>query len=325
MPGLFDLPREQLFSYAGRNPRPADFDAYWDTALAESRARSLDIELRPNPTLSSRAAECFDLTFAGVDGARIHAKYARPRGLAAPAPTILEFHGYSGDSGDWAHRLGWISEGFCVAALDCRGQAGLSQDPGGVRGNTLRGHIIRGAEDPDPTRLLYRQIFLDTARLAAAAMTFPEVDAARLGTTGGSQGGALSLACAALEPRVRRVASVFPFLCDYQRVWELDLAKDAYEELKMHFMWRDPRHEREQEFFTRLGYIDVQHLAARIRGDVLMITGLMDTICPPSTQFAAYNKITAPKQVVFYPDFGHANLPGSSDLIFNHLAALRGA
>ena len=65
---------------------------------------------------------------------------------------------------------------------------------------------------------------------------------------------ALSLACAALEPRIKRAAPIFPFLCDYQRVWEMDQAKAAYAELTDVFRWYDPRHEREQAIFTRLGY-----------------------------------------------------------------------
>jgi cephalosporin-C deacetylase len=84
----------------------------------------------------------------------------------------------------------------------------------------------------------------------------------------------------------------------------------------------DPLHEREHEYFTRLGYIDNQHLAPRIEAEVLMAVGLMDTICPPSTQFAAYNRIRSKKQVAIYPDFGHEGLPGSSDRIFNFMAAL---
>ena len=44
---------------------------------------------------------------------------------------------------------------------------------------------------------------------------------------GGSQGGALALACAALEPRLKRIAPTNPFLCDYQRVWQIDLAQDT--------------------------------------------------------------------------------------------------
>ena len=109
----------------------------------------------------------------------------------------------------------------------------------------------------------------------------------------------------ALEPRIKRAAPMFPFLCDYKRVWEMDLAKDAYDELKMYFRHFDPQHKREDEIFTKLGYIDNQHLAPRIRGEVLMAVGLMDTICPPSSQFAAYNKITAKKSLAIYPDFGH--------------------
>jgi len=49
----------------------------------------------------------------------------------------------------------------------------------------------------------------------------------------------------------------------------------------------------------------------------------MDTICPPSTQFAAYNKITAPKSVVIYPDFGHEGLPGHSEIVFQFLRQLK--
>jgi cephalosporin-C deacetylase len=323
MPGLFDKPLAELAVYAGTNPRPADFDAYWDAGLREMRSMDAAVELRPDQTLSTTAAECFDLYFTGVGGARIHAKYLRPRRPAQRCPAVIEFHGYTGHSGDWTPKLAYVAEGFCVAALDCRGQAGLSEDRGGVSGNTLRGHIIRGVEDPDPRNLLYRRIFLDAAQLAGLVLGFPEVDPARAGALGASQGGGLALACAALEPRLRRVVSVYPFLCDYQRVWEMDQAKDSYEELRLLFRWRDPRHQREGALFTRLGYIDVQHLAPRVKADTLMLTSLMDTVCPPSTQFAAYNKLGGPKRMEIFPDFGHENLPGQADLAFNHLAALR--
>ena len=115
---------------------------------------------------------------------------------------------------------------------------------------------------------------------------------------------------------------MFPFLSDYRRVWEMDLAKDAYQELRNHFRSFDPLHKREDEIFTRLGYIDNQHLAHRIQAEVLMAVGLMDTICPPSTQFAAYNKIRSQKELLLYPDFGHESLPGAPDRIYDFLAEL---
>jgi len=317
---IVDMPLAQLYAYQGRNPCPPDFDAFWDRSLAEMRAIDPQVELRPYK-LNAPQAECFDLYFTGVGGARIHAKYLRPKHVDAPCPAVTIFHGYSGSSGDWSDKLSWVGQGFCVAALDCRGQGGSSEDAGGVKGNTLRGHIIRGLDDA-PEKLLFRQIFLDTAQLAGLVMGFPEVDATRVAAIGGSQGGGLTLACASLEPRIARAAPTFPFLCDYQRVWEMDLSVAAYEELRTFFRQFDPQHKREEEIFTRLGYIDVQFLARRIRAEILMGVGLMDTICPPSTQFAAYNKITSPKQLSIYPDFGHEGLPGFSDITYDFVAGL---
>ncbi len=320
MPLTFDLPLEELYSYQGRNPRPADFDTFWDTGLAEMRAVDPDLELVP-ADFQVPFADCYQMYFMGVDGARIHAQLLRPKKVDSPGPALLMFHGYSGSAGDWVDKLGYVAAGYTVAALDCRGQGGLSEDVGGVGGWTLRGHIVRGLDD-SPEKMLFRNIFLDTAQLAKIVMEMPEVDDERVGATGGSQGGGLTLACAALEPRIKRAAPLFPFLCDYQRVWEIDQAKDAYMELHEWFRRFDPLHEREEELFTQLGYIDVQHLAPRIRGKVLMAVGLMDTICPPSTQFAAYNKIEAKKSLRLYPDFRHEGLPGQQDAIYQFMQEL---
>jgi cephalosporin-C deacetylase len=313
---LIDMPLEELERYQGRNPRPEDFDRYWEGALAELDSVPETVAIEPAGFASS-VAEAFDLTFAGVRGAALYAKLLVPKG-ATSAPALIVFHGYSGNSGDWLGLLGWAAEGFVVAALDVRGQAGRSTDPGGLTGSTFAGQIVRGASE-GPEALLYRHIYLDCVRIARIVASLPEVDATRVCTMGGSQGGGLALACAALEPSVARVASQYPFLCDWLRVWELDLAVSAYDGLRYHLRSFDPRHERKDDFFRTMGYIDVQHLAPMIRGEVLMATGLMDEICPPSTQFAAYNKITSPKRMALYPDFAHEWLPGWSDIAFDFL------
>jgi cephalosporin-C deacetylase len=222
-------------------------------------------------------------------------------------------------------KLGYPLEGFCYAAMDCRGQGGRSDDRSSVAGNTHSGHIIRGladALDGNPKNLYYRQMFLDTALLARVVAGFDHVDAKRVGATGGSQGGGLTLACAALAPSVKRAAATYPFLCDYKRVWEMDLAANAYAELKTFFRHFDPRHEREDDIWNALGHIDAQHLAPRIQARVLMPIGLSDAVCPPSTQFAAWNKISGEKELLIYPDFGHEGLPGASDAAYNFLGEL---
>ncbi len=318
---LLDMPLAKLKAYKGINPKPKDFDAYWDKALKEMRAVEPNVEMKPNKTIQVSYADFFDLYWSGVGGAKIHAKLLRPKKISKSGPALLIFHGYSMSSGDWSEKLGYVAEGFTVAALDCRGQGGYSEEKGGVQGSTLRGHIIRGlGENPD--KLLFRQLFLDTAQMARIIMDLPGVDPKRVGAMGGSQGGGLTLACAALEPRIKRIAPCYPFLSDYQRVWDMDLDKDAYEELRYYFRSFDPLHEREKEIFTQLGYIDVHHLAPRIQAQTLMAITLLDSICPPSTQFAAFNNIKAPKQTAIYPDYGHEHLRDWSDKTFQFMMGL---
>lgn len=314
-----DKPLTELQQYQGITPRPTDFDEYWARALKDLDQTAANPEIIPSNAIRARAVKISDLYFTGVGGARVYAKLYQPKEVTKPGPAVLFFHGYSGNGGNWSDlKLALASQGHTVAALDCRGQGGRSEDTGNVRGMTLRGHFVRGLDDHED-KLLFRQIFLDTAQLARVVMDLPGVDSERVGCYGASQGGALSLVCASLEPRIKRCVSLFPFLSDYRRVWEMDLAKDAYDELKYFFRMFDPRHEREDEIFYRLGYIDIQNLANRIQAQVIMAVGLMDTICPPSTQFAAFNKIQSKKETVIFPDFGHENLPGFEDTAYDFL------
>lgn len=313
-----DMPLVELREYMGINPRPDNFDSYWADALAEMRAVDRDVTITP-AEFTADFADCYDMYFTGVGGARIYAKLLKPNNICGKCRGLVEFHGYSGSSGDWFNKLAYAANGFVVASMDCRGQGGKSEDVGSVKGTTHHGHIIRGLEDSAES-LLYRSIFLDAAELASIIMDMEEVDGARVGAIGGSQGGGLALACAALEPGIARVAPIHPFLCDYKRFWVMDLETGAYDELKQFFRRFDPLHENEEMYFERLGYIDVQNLVERITGKVLFAATLRDDICPPSTQFAAFNKIQSEKELVLYHDFAHEALPGFSDRQFAFFA-----
>jgi cephalosporin-C deacetylase len=321
---LIDMPMEKLKTYQGVTPCPSDLDEFWNRSLEEMYQIDPQLELVP-ADFQVDFAECFDMFFTGVEGARVHAKLLRPKNVKTPHPAVLQFHGYSGDCGDWGSKLGLVAQGMTVAALDCRGQGGISEDVGGVKGWTLRGHFIRGLDNAlngHPEKLLFRNIFLDTAQMAKIVMEMPDVDEKRVGAMGGSQGGGLTLACASLVPEIKYAAPDFPFLTDYRRVWEMDLDVGAYDELRVFFRKFDPQHKRENEIFETLGYIDIQNLTKRIKAKVFMGTGLMDITCPPSTQFAAYNKIQSEKSVEIYPDFGHEILPGHADRVFQLMKTL---
>ena len=294
---LIDMPVVELEQYMGSSPRPADFDEYWDKALKDLDEQDLNVEFIP-ANFQTERAECFELFFTGVGGSRVHAKFLKPRYLEGKAPAVLQFH-------------------------DCRGQGGISEDLTAYRGTTMNGMIIRGLDDPDPEKLHYRNVFLDTVALARIVMDLPYVDETKVGAMGGSQGGGLTMACISLEPRINRAAPVYPFLSDYKRVWDMDLDQRAYEELRSFFRHHDPLHVREDAIFEKLGYIDVSNLAPRVKSKVMMATGLMDEVCPPSTQYAAYNRLNCEKEHILYPDFGHEYLPQFDDLTFRFMLDMK--
>ncbi|MGM0924016.1 MAG: acetylxylan esterase [Bacillota bacterium] len=310
----FDMPLEQLQEYMGTNPKPVDFDEFWDKGLRDLKDQTMEYELVP-ADFQSGIADCFHLYFTGVGGARVHCQLVKPKNQEGPGPGLVWFHGYHVSSGDWVDKLGYAAEGFTILAMDCRGQGGLSEDNSQVRGTTLKGHIIRGIEEDNPEKLYYRNVFLDTVQAARILFSMDNVDEERVGAQGGSQGGALAVVCSALEPRIKKTAAVYPFLSDYRRAWDLDISNSAYEEIHYYFKFIDPNHHKEEELFNKLGYIDIQHLAGRIQAEVLWAVGMEDNICPPSTQFAAYNKITSMKQMNVFYEYGHEYLRTYGDKV----------
>lgn len=315
----FDLPLEELYHYRGISPRPKDFDHYWLTALAELDTAEPDVKLQP-ASFTASGTECFDLVFSGVREAKIYAKYLRPAQVKS-CPCVLFFHGYNMSSGDWVPYLPYVLQGMCVVAMDCRGQGGRSEDTGRYTGNTKHGHIIRGIMD-DPQDLLFRQIYLDTVQLVRILNTFPEIDPLRIAAIGASQGGALAAACSALSGGVKLSVIQHPFLADFKRTWQMDLGGKAYEEIYQYFRMFDPMHQQEEQFFERLGYLDIRLLAERIHNHTLMAIGLMDQTCVPSTQFAVYNALAGEKELCLYPDFAHEHFPGFADRVFSFLKQL---
>ena len=123
-----------------------------------------------------------------------------------------------------------------------------------------------------------------------------------MAVSGGSQGGGLALAAAALVPQAVAICHAdVPFLCDIQR--GITLAPEApYNEIPeflAHNVDLIPA------ALDTLRYVDCALLARRITARCLLSVGLMDTICPPSTVFAAYNEIAAGKDIAVHPFTGH--------------------
>ena len=63
-----------LKEYTGTNPKPDDFDLYWDKALVEMKNVNSNLEIKP-ANFQTSFAECYDMYFTGVNGAKIYVKH----------------------------------------------------------------------------------------------------------------------------------------------------------------------------------------------------------------------------------------------------------
>ncbi|MEG1978279.1 MAG: acetylxylan esterase [Cetobacterium sp.] len=308
MPSV-DLSLEELKKYKGISPYPLDMDKFWQDSIKELKGTEEEIKISSSD-FQTPICNCYDLTFKGIDGKKIYVKMLLPKEIKDSVPAIVEFHGYGGNSGDWTKRLSYAASGIAYFGMDCRDQMGNSGE------NCLRsGNLVRGVLD-GPKNLYYRKVYLDSLRLLDIVFKMNQIDKNRVATMGYSQGAALSLVGASLDNRVSKVFAIYPYLCDFKRVWNLDLGEFAYQELRDLFRWYDPLHNREKEIFETLGYIDVKNFVKNLKSEVTMVTGLMDKVCPPSTQFAVYNAISSQKHHLICPDFGHENINGLEDILY---------
>lgn len=284
---IYDLPLDQLRTYRPDLDEPADLDEFWTATLAEARAYDLALSAEPVAT-GLTAIETLDVTFAGFGGHPVKAWLMRPARADGPLPAVVEYLGYGGGRGLPIDRLTWAAAGYAHLVMDTRGQGsawgngGDTADPAGT-GSSYPGFMTRGVEDP--TTYYYRRLMTDAVRAIDAVRALPFVDPAKVAVTGVSQGGGLALAAAGLADDLAAVMPDVPFLSHYRRAVDVTDERPYYEIVRYLQSHRDG----DARVFRTLAYHDVASLARRATAPALFSTALRDTICPPSTVFAAYN------------------------------------
>jgi len=269
----FDLPLNQLREHRTDTAEPPDLDLWWRRRLEQARSMArLPVLTRYEAEIYA-PVEVFDTEFSGAGGDRIRAWYLRPPDADGHTPVVVKFIGYGGGRGMPAEHALLPALGYAVFVMDTRGQGGrwTTGATGDRQGDPAAGPenarvMTRGIAQPEG--YYYTRLFTD----------------------------------AALVPQAVAVCHAdVPFLCDIQR--GITLAPEApYTEVA--------------EFLANhvdlipaalhtLRYVDCALLARRITARCLLSVGLMDTICPPSTVFAAYNEITAGKDIAVHPFTGH--------------------
>jgi cephalosporin-C deacetylase len=301
----FDLSVDELASYDPGLKAPVDLNAFWEHTLAETRAHDLDpaLERAKSPLV---AVESFDVSWRGYGGDPVKGWLHLPAPALrseAPLRAVVQYQGYGGGRGLVFEDVFWAAAGYAHLVMDTRGQGsgwsvGDTPDPAGSA-PAQPGYMTRGITDPDD--YYYRRVYADAVRAVEFIRSVEGVDGSRVAVTGGSQGGGLSLAAAALADGVWAVMPDVPFLCDFRRSSQVALT-DPYLEIVRYLAAHRDHHDRA---FATLAYFDGAILARRATAPALFSVALMDETCPPSTVYAAFNAYGGEKEIVAYPYNDH--------------------
>jgi len=298
---VVDWPLDQLVEYRPPLTREPDFPAFWAEARAELAAVPVSGEAE-RVAYPCEAVAVYTLRYAGWAGQPVTAWYLLPAPFlrAGPRlPAVVVYHGYSASRGTVSDHLHWVMQGYAVLAVDTRGHTGDTPDCSTPAGGQYIGQMTRGVLDP--RGYYYRAVFLEALRAVQWLRQQPEVDPGRIVATGLSQGGGVALAVAALDGSLAAALPDVPFLCHFRRA--VDAHFDGpYREI-IEYLKRRPEHF--ERVYRTLSYFDVMNLAPLVRCPVLCSVALLDTVCPPSTVYAAFNHLGGPREMRVYPYSGH--------------------
>jgi cephalosporin-C deacetylase-like acetyl esterase len=271
--------------------RPDDFDNYWMRAKKELSAVDPQFKMIRQDSLCTFEKEVFLVEMRSLGNVLVRGWYTKPV-KPGKYPAILHVQGYSSVM---IPSYAYQGNDMVSFNLNIRGH-GNSRDninPG------FPGYMQYNVNDKE--LYIYRGAYMDCLRAVDFLSIQDCVDTTRIAVEGGSQGGALSFATAALDPRIDLCAPDVPFLSDFRDYFRIA----AWPGGEFANYFKQHPEISEDEIYNTLSYIDIKNLAPWIKVPVHMSVGLLDITCPPHINFAAYNQLKTEKEYQVYPYAGH--------------------
>ena len=280
-----------------------DFKKFWENSRRELDKVPAAFELNHQAKLSKGALDVYEVKMRSLGSVRVSGWFEVPKS-PGPHPAVLRFPGYGQNMRPIAR-----FDDMAVLSFNIRGHGNSQQD---ITGNP-QDYWIRGLDDKDT--YYYRGAYMDCIRAMDFLLSRKEIDPERIAVIGGSQGGGLSLATAAMDKRVSLCAPGIPFLTDWKKYFKTTHwpEMDGWIAAKDHRTW--------DATLKTLSYFDTMNMAPSIHCPVFMGVGLQDSICPPPTNFAVYNRVKGSKQYRVYPHANHSLGPQHHKLVFDWIRA----
>lgn len=284
----------------------SDFDTFWQMAVSDARKNTpLNPTKRLLPERCTNEVNVYEVSFNGMRwGMKVYGILCVPM-KEGKYPALLRVPGagvrpYGGD-------VYTASKGAIVLEIGIHGipvtmEQGVYDD---LQHSALDGYWDSNTDDRNKN--YYKHVFIGALRAIDYIAGCTCWNGCQLGVTGSSQGGMLSLVCAALDSRVTFYAPVHAAMCDHTASlkgvacgWP-HYFYDAVREKGVGGLDAVTRKKIEES-----RYYDGVNFARRIKNaDGWFSFGYNDEVVPPTTAWATYNTVTAPKSMTLYQQTGH--------------------
>lgn len=304
-------------------PVPEDFDAFWTAQKAALAKVPLKSTLTP-VTTAVKGVEAFDLQVECLGGKPVSGYFGRPKGAKPKSlPAILHVHG-AGVRSSGLGSVSWALNEGGMLSLDINAHGIPNGKPAefytALQNGELKDYRAHGNKDRET--VYFKGMFLRLIRAIDFLTTQPEWDGKTLIVFGSSQGGFQALAAAGLDSRVTFICAGVPAGCDHtgsqaNRVngWPKIVPNG-------------PDGKPDPAALQASRYFDCVNFATRAKCKGAAVTvGFIDTTCPPTSVYAAYNALTVPKTIHFDTLAGHTNTPAAQKFMqqaaFKHVRDMK--
>jgi cephalosporin-C deacetylase len=277
---------------------PQDFDSFWEGAKKELAAVPMDAKMTLIPERSTEKVNVYHLNLQNNrPGVRVYGILCVPK-KEGKYPALLRVPGagirpYNGDV--FFAEKGIITLEIGIHGIPVTMNPGVYTDLGA---GAVSGYFNFNLDDRD--RFYFKRVYLGCVRANDFLTSLPQFDGKNLAVTGGSQGGALSIVTAALDPRVKWLGAFYPALSDVTGYLQGRAGGWPH-----YFEKNVVKLNNTKEKLATLGYYDVVNFARRVKVPGYYMWGYNDETCPPTSMHAAYNVTSAPKGLKLFLDTGH--------------------